>query len=95
MSPDRVGEVWVQGPNVARAYWRNTEESERIFRASTAAGDGPFLRTGDLGFLSDDGELRFADVVLDPWIDQQPINLRPREHHEQSRLCSGEPSVAS
>ncbi|MEU4996173.1 fatty acyl-AMP ligase [Streptomyces sp. NPDC021622] len=55
--PDgRVGEIWVRGDSVADGYWRNPEATERIFRARTAEGEGPYLRTGDTGALRD-GEL--------------------------------------
>ena len=60
----RVGEVWVAGPQVARGYWRSTADDS--FNAVLAgSGAGPFLRTGDLGFLSDDGELVFVDRLKD------------------------------
>lgn len=50
--PDRVGEIWISGQSVAEGYWAKNEESRATFRASVE-GDpaGPFLRTGDLGFL--------------------------------------------
>jgi acyl-CoA synthetase (AMP-forming)/AMP-acid ligase II len=68
LPPDRVGEVWVSGANVARGYWNLTRETERTFRAYLAdTGEGPFLRTGDLGFLKD-GELfitgRLKDLII-------------------------------
>ena len=47
----REGEIWIAGPSVARGYWSNAEATERDFRACLATGEGPFLRTGDLGFL--------------------------------------------
>lgn len=51
-APGEVGEVWVSGPNVGQGYWNRPEETERTFRAYTSnSGTGPFLRTGDLGFL--------------------------------------------
>ncbi|HET9931297.1 MAG TPA: fatty acyl-AMP ligase, partial [Polyangiaceae bacterium] len=46
-----VGEIWVAGPSVALGYWERSEESLATFRAYLADGRGPFLRTGDLGFL--------------------------------------------
>lgn len=50
-----TGELWLQGPGVAQGYWNRPEETERTFRAylNEGRGDGPFLRTGDLGFLDD------------------------------------------
>ncbi|MEY2929893.1 MAG: hypothetical protein RL033_642, partial [Pseudomonadota bacterium] len=47
---DAIGEIWVGGPSVAAGYWGKPDETREIFQARTAAGDGPFLRTGDLGF---------------------------------------------
>lgn len=48
---DRVGEVWVDGPIVCQGYWRRDAESVETFQAEVDTGEGPFLRTGDLGFL--------------------------------------------
>jgi acyl-CoA synthetase (AMP-forming)/AMP-acid ligase II/acyl carrier protein len=67
--PDgQVGEIWVKGPGVAHGYWNREAESEETFRAYIADTlEGPFLRTGDLGFF-DDGELfvvgRCKDVII-------------------------------
>jgi amino acid adenylation domain-containing protein/non-ribosomal peptide synthase protein (TIGR01720 family) len=68
-APDRVGEIWVAGPGVARGYWGQPELSGQVFAARLADEPeaGPFLRTGDLGFLRD-GELyvtgRLKDLVI-------------------------------
>jgi long-chain fatty acid adenylyltransferase FadD28 len=57
--PDATtGEIWLYGDNVAMGYWRKPEETERTFNAqlvSPSAGtpEGPWLRTGDLGFISE------------------------------------------
>jgi acyl-CoA synthetase (AMP-forming)/AMP-acid ligase II len=60
----RVGEVWVAGPQVARGYWHSqVEDSFNAFLAGS--DDGPFLRTGDLGFMSAAGELVFVDRLKD------------------------------
>lgn len=64
----RVGEIWVAGPSVAQGYWGRPDETRQTFRAVRADGDGPYLRTGDLGFLADDGELfvtgRLKDLII-------------------------------
>lgn len=53
--PDEVGEIWIGGKSCAQGYWQKPEESEKIFGARLAdTGEGPFLRTGDLGFIHDD-----------------------------------------
>lgn len=53
--PERhIGEVWIRGGSVARGYWNRPAETEETFGARTAAGEGPFLRTGDLGAFDGD-----------------------------------------
>jgi acyl-CoA synthetase (AMP-forming)/AMP-acid ligase II len=60
-----VGEIWVSGPHIAQGYWNRAEETERTFHAFLAdTGEGPFLRTGDLGFIKD-GELYIAGRLKD------------------------------
>lgn len=50
--PDRIGEIWLAGPSVASGYWHHSEETHQTFQAFTAdTNEGPFLRTGDLGFM--------------------------------------------
>ncbi|MEW6738005.1 MAG: fatty acyl-AMP ligase, partial [Acidobacteriota bacterium] len=65
--PDRVGEIWVSGPSVAQGYWQKPLENDKVFNAFTDNGEGPFLRTGDLGFIKD-GELfvtgRLKDLII-------------------------------
>ncbi len=64
----RIGEIWIAGGSVAKGYWRRPEETKRIFQAYLAdSGKGPFLRSGDLGFIQD-GELfitgRSKDLIV-------------------------------
>ncbi len=52
-----IGEIWVHGENVAMGYWRNPELTERTFGArlatpSPGTPESPWLRTGDLGVIS-------------------------------------------
>lgn len=50
----RVGEIWVAGASVAQGYWGQEEATQSYFCAHLASGEGPFLRTGDLGFIEDE-----------------------------------------
>jgi acyl-CoA synthetase (AMP-forming)/AMP-acid ligase II/acyl carrier protein len=63
-----VGEIWVQGPSVAGGYYDQPEATRRAFAARLApGGQGPFLRTGDFGFLRS-GQLfvtgRLKDLII-------------------------------
>jgi acyl-CoA synthetase (AMP-forming)/AMP-acid ligase II len=67
-SENQVGEIWVSGLSIAQGYWNKPEETKQAFQAYIAdTGEGPFLRTGDLGFLQA-GELfitgRIKDVII-------------------------------
>lgn len=67
-SEGRVGEIWLSGKSVARGYWHQPEATQQTFQAYFAdTAEGPFLRTGDLGFLWD-GELfvtgRLKDTIV-------------------------------
>ncbi len=64
----KTGEIWVSGPSVAHGYLHWPDETVRVFKACLAdSGEGPFLRTGDLGFFRD-GELyitgRIKDLII-------------------------------
>ncbi len=90
-APEAVGEIWVSSPSVARGYWNRPEETAQTFHAYIAdTGAGPFLRTGDLGFLRD-GELfvtgRLKDLII---IDgrnvyPQDIELTVEQSHPAMR----------
>ena len=48
----QVGEIWVEGPSVASGYYENPQATAVTFRARLVnSNEGPFLRTGDLGFI--------------------------------------------
>jgi acyl-CoA synthetase (AMP-forming)/AMP-acid ligase II len=67
---DAVGEIWVNGPNVAQFYWRNPEATRTSLTAQIAGehDDANWLKTGDLGFLDETGELfitgRIKDLII-------------------------------
>jgi long chain fatty acid CoA FadD26 len=70
--PGEVGEIWVHGDHVAMGYWRKPEQTARLFNVklvgpAPGTPEGPWLRTGDLGVMSD-GELfimgRIKDLLI-------------------------------
>jgi acyl-CoA synthetase (AMP-forming)/AMP-acid ligase II/acyl carrier protein len=81
---DRVGEIWVRSDSVGEGYWRKPDESRATFGARLEMGEGPFLRTGDLGFMHR-GELfvtgRLKDVIVIRGVNYYPQDL---EHTVES-----------
>ena len=90
-----IGEIWVAGANVAQGYWRRPAESVAVFQASLRdTGEGPFLRTGDLGFILH-GELfvtgRLRDLLIIRGRNYYPqdIELTVERSHPALRLGCG------
>jgi acyl-CoA synthetase (AMP-forming)/AMP-acid ligase II len=66
-SEGRIGEIWISGPSVAKGYWGRPELTQHVFGARLLNGEGPFLRSGDRGFLAG-SELyvvgRYKDLII-------------------------------
>ena len=80
LSAEQVGEIWVNGPNVARAYWKNPETTETALNAHhRRRATTRWLRTGDLGFLDEAGELfvtgRIKDLIIIRGINHYPQDI--------------------
>ncbi|KWX56857.1 AMP-binding protein [Mycobacterium sp. NAZ190054] len=79
--PDSIGEIWVHGENVADGYWREPPAAQDTFGAtivepSPGTEDGPWLRTGDLGFVHNGGLFivgRIKDLLI----------IRGRNHYPE------------
>ncbi|WP_437963544.1 fatty acyl-AMP ligase [Sorangium sp. So ce260] len=85
----QVGEVWLAGPSVAQGYWNQPDATRQTFQAHLAdSGEGPFLRTGDLGFMRG-GDLfitgRLKDVLI----------IRGRNHYPEDIELTVERSNAA
>lgn len=91
--PDRVGEIWVSGPSIGQGYWNRPVETEQTFHAYLSdTGEGPFLRTGDLGFLHA-GELfvtgRVKDLIIVRGRNLYPQDIEHAAERSHSALRAG------
>ena len=91
--PDRVGEIWISGPSISQGYWKRLEETQSTFRAHIAGNEeGPFLRTGDLGFVKD-GELfitgRIKDLIVIRGSNHYPQDIELTVEQSHPSLRSG------
>jgi len=80
LGPNRIGEIWLRGPNIATGYFRNAEATRATFGATIAGeGDVEWLRTGDLGFMAPDGELfiagRLKDLIILRGVNHYPQDI--------------------
>ena len=92
---DEVGEIWVADPSVAQGYWQKESETDATFQAYIAdTGEGPFLRTGDLGFMYQEQlfiSSRIKDVIIIRGTNHYPqdIEWTVQESHSALRPENG------
>lgn len=86
--PDgQVGEIWLKSRSIPRGYWERPVETAEAFHAyTTDTGEGPFLRTGDLGFLRN-GRLSIAGRIKD-LIIVNGVNHYPQDIEETVQSLS-------
>ncbi len=89
----QVGEVWVSGPSVAQGYWHRPDLTKETFNAYFSdTKEGPFLRTGDLGFFQD-GELfitgRLKDLIIIRGRNHYPQDIELTVEHSHPALRPG------
>jgi acyl-CoA synthetase (AMP-forming)/AMP-acid ligase II/alkylation response protein AidB-like acyl-CoA dehydrogenase/acyl carrier protein len=91
----RIGEIWVSGPSVAAGYWNRPEETRQIFQAALeGSARGPFLRTGDLGFMRANelyisGRLKDLIVIHGRNIYPQDVERMVEQSHSALRRNAG------
>jgi acyl carrier protein len=90
-APGVVGEIWVSDASVARGYWGRPDLSAEIFGAHLAStGEGPFLRTGDLGVIHD-CELfvlgRLKDLIIIRGRNVYPQDIEATVESSHAALC--------
>jgi len=70
-----VGELCVKGPNVMQGYWNRPDETAKVLSTDK------WLRTGDLGVLTEDGYLKIVDRQKD-MITVSGFKVYPNEVEE-------------
>jgi acyl-CoA synthetase (AMP-forming)/AMP-acid ligase II/acyl carrier protein len=89
---DAIGEIWVSGPGVAAGYWGRVQETAEVFAAHTADGRGPFLRTGDLGFIHGDDLFvsgRLKELIILRGRNLYPADIERGVEQSHAALASG------
>ncbi len=90
-----IGEIWVSGPSISLGYWNQKEETDYHFQARLEDSEsGPYLRTGDLGFLKDDhlfvtGRLKDLIIIRGQNHYPQDIELTVEQSHSALRTGCG------
>ncbi|MGC4807728.1 fatty acyl-AMP ligase [Micromonospora sp. DT233] len=79
----RTGEIWVRGASVAAGYRDRPAATAETFGARIRDGQGPYLRTGDLGVLID-GELYVTGRLTDMLV-VRGRNLWPQDIEHEAR----------
>ena len=79
-----VGEIWVRSPQVMKGYWNNDAATRE------AVDDDGWFRSGDAGFLDEDGYLFIHDRVKD-MIVSGGENVYPAE---VENVLMGHPGIA-
>jgi myxalamid-type polyketide synthase MxaB len=89
-----IGEIWVSSASVTKGYWNRPQQTQETFQAYLKDGSGPFLRTGDLGFLQN-SELyvtgRIKDIIIIRGQNHYPqdVELTVQKSHPALRLNCG------
>ena len=88
-----VGEIWVNSPSVGRGYWDKPALSQQTFEAKLADSQtGPFLRTGDLGFVQGDDLFvtgRLKDLIIIRGVNRYPQDIELTVERSSNRLQNG------
>ncbi|MEU9085321.1 AMP-binding protein [Streptomyces sp. NPDC048357] len=77
----RVGEIWVHSPSLMQGYWEDPEATAAVLR------DG-WLRTGDLGYRTEDGGLVVCGRIKD-MIIVSGRNLYPEDYEHVAAKVEG------
>jgi acyl-CoA synthetase (AMP-forming)/AMP-acid ligase II len=93
-----IGEIWVNSPSISQGYWNKPEETEAAFRAFSEDGDGPYFRTGDMGYKKN-GEIyltgRLSDLIIIRGVNYYPQDLEDLVGMSQKEFIASGSAVFS
>ncbi len=92
LGSDAVGELWVSSPSVGKGYWEKDEATREAFDAYTSTGEGPYLRTGDLGFVHRNQIFvagRLKDMIIVRGVNRYPQDIEQTAENAHDALQSG------
>ncbi len=93
LAEDRIGEIWIISPSVGQGYWEREQVSQETFEAHTADGDGPYLRSGDLGFIYEDQLYvagRLKDMIIVRGVNRYPQDIEQTAEQAHEIMQSGQ-----
>ncbi|MCH7588206.1 MAG: long-chain fatty acid--CoA ligase [Chloroflexi bacterium] len=73
-----VGELCIRGPQIMKGYWNLPEETANTLRPA-ADGGKPWLYTGDIASMDEDGYFQIIDRKKDMILGAGGLNVYPRE----------------
>ena len=80
LGPGEVGELCVRGPQVMKGYWNMPTETANVLWPDPDGG-GPWLHTGDIAMMDEDGYFQIVDRKKD-MIIAGGFNIYPRDVEE-------------
>lgn len=93
MPPGQVGELWTRGPAIIPRYHRDPETTAAALSARLDSGDGPWLRTGDLGMVHE-GQI-FVTGRLKELLIVRGKNHYPQDLEATALKATGLPAGAA
>ena len=92
---NHIGEIWISGPNIMVGYYNNEQATAETF-AYLPDSDRKYLRTGDLGFIDETGELyiagRLKDMIIINGVNYYPQDIEAvieKAHADIRPGCDG------
>ena len=85
LSPFSIGELWFSGPSVTDGYYQNKQATQKGYFYSQS-NDTTYLKTGDLAFKDDEGQIYITGRIKD-LIIIRGLNYYPHDIERSSFSC--------